>query len=92
VENTEKKLQSLKNEIFYALNNLQTRYDEVSKKQEEIKGKIDSLSFSDLKRGLNTAEYNQLSLDAYQNGGELQALSFAISEIQCVCNKIDENK
>ncbi|NUJ19298.1 hypothetical protein FKN04_22455 [Bacillus glycinifermentans] len=89
MENTDKELQRLKDGIEDALNNLQARYDEVLKKQEEIKEKIDSLSFLDLKRGLNTAEYNQLSLDAYGNGGELQTLSFAIDEIKRLK---DENK
>lgn len=80
-------LKKVKNEIEYTLNNLQIRYDEVSKNQDEIKRKLDTGELFNDPHKLHDAQIN-----AYQNGGELQALSFAISEIQHLFNKIDENK
>ncbi|KAA6475750.1 hypothetical protein [Bacillus swezeyi] len=95
MDNAEKELKRLKDGIEIALNNLQTRYGEVLKRQEEIKKEVDDVLF---KREITNQgrqqfykKYNQLSLDAHQNGGELQALSFAIGEIKYFYNSTNES-
>ncbi|MGG1547112.1 hypothetical protein ABE347_06430 [Bacillus paralicheniformis] len=91
----ENELKRLKDGIEIALNNLQTCYDEVLKKQEEIKKEIDDVLFkreiTNQRRSEFHKNYNWLSLDAHQNGGELQALSFAIGEIKYFYNSTNES-
>ncbi|MEC1440524.1 hypothetical protein P9D57_17690 [Bacillus sonorensis] len=86
MDNAEKELKKLKDGIEIALNNLQTRYDEVLKNQNEIIQKLDS---GELFKDLN--KLSGTEINAYQNGGELQALSFAIREIKCFYNSTNES-
>lgn len=59
MDNAEKELKRLKDGIEIALNNLQTRYDEVLKRQEEIKKEVDDVLLSERSPTKDTSNFTK---------------------------------